>query len=64
VETPRFPLLMSMVMYLCGRDIEWASYYDCSIGYSDCSDSMTLFVFHFIRSDFIVNFYTNGLEAN
>jgi hypothetical protein len=22
------------------------------------------FVFHFIRSDFIVNIYTNGLEAN
>ena len=33
------------VMYICVLGIDFASFYDCSIGYSNCSNSLVVFVF-------------------
>ena len=35
-------------MYLCVRGINFASFYDFSIGFWKCSDSLLIFIFHFI----------------
>ena len=35
-------------MHLCVRSINFPSVYDFSIGFSKCSDSALLFVFHLI----------------
>ena len=35
-------------MYLCATCIDFASFYDFSIGFSNCSDSVVFFVLHFI----------------
>jgi len=36
------------VMYLCVRDIDCASFYNFSIGFGNCSNSVVFFIFHFI----------------
>ena len=34
-------------MYLCVRGIGFASLYNFSLGFLNCSDSVVLFIFHF-----------------
>ena len=38
-------------MYVCVSGIEFASFYDFSIRFLNCSDIMVFFVFHFITND-------------
>ena len=39
---------MYQAMYLCVRGTEFASLYDFDIIFCNCSDSLAVFVFHFI----------------
>ena len=47
-------------MYLCVGDINFASFYDFDILLSNYSDSVVLFVFHFITDAFDTLQLTNG----
>jgi len=49
------------VMYLCVSDIDFASFYDFTVWFRNCFDSVVFFVFHFIGT---LYFVLNGTNQN
>jgi hypothetical protein len=40
-------------MYFCVKGIDFVSFYDCSIRFWNCSDSVVFFIFHFFKYTYL-----------